>query len=223
MSSIGYIGHGQLESSPENFSILHVVSHELGHVQEFKNEAFRQGADISEIRVKIDMEMRGGKLVAVSGETSATTRKRPEKEKDSLFEPYTKPENINKTSEIPSENSKDEISKTMDSKKNIQELNLVSHRDALESKVSELELEIQSQDLSLDQDDLTANSDPRKQELIREKNRLQEEIRILKMQEDTKKSFQMLSQSYQNMMDNAMNIGNNSSSSKNGNLLDVNS
>jgi hypothetical protein len=224
MSSIAYIGHGQLESSPENFSILHVVSHELSHVQEFKNEAFRQGEDIAEIRVKINMEMRGnGKLVAVSGETSATTKKRVEKDNDSLFEPYKRPENYNKTLDASKDNSIDENSKAMDSKKNIQELNIVSRRDSLESKISELELEIQSQENSSNLREVDSNTNPKKQELLREKNRIQEEIRILKMQEDSKKNFQMLSQAYKNMIDDAFNLGKNSNSKKNGNLLDVNS
>ena len=82
--TIYYIGHGQLESSAANNSILHVISHELEHVAEFKNEAVREGSEIKEIDVSIQYEIRNGKLVAVSGETSATTQKKEPENKDSI-------------------------------------------------------------------------------------------------------------------------------------------
>lgn len=74
--SVKYIGHGQLESAPQASSILHVISHELGHVAEFRNEAIRDSAEIRSLDVSIEYEMRDGKLVAVAGETRATTVKK---------------------------------------------------------------------------------------------------------------------------------------------------
>ncbi len=232
MSSIGYIGHGQLESSPENFSILHVVSHELGHVQEFKNAAFRENADIAEIRVKINMEMReNGQLVAVSGETSATTKKRSEKdENDSLFKPYTNPDrfrnpksNDSHESNALSDSQEIEKTKNMDSKKNIQELNLLSRKESLQSKLSQIENEIQNHELSPDQESASyPTSNPRTEELVREKRKVEEEIRILKMQEDTKRNFQFLNQAQRDIMENAFKIGSAENSGR-GTLLDVNS
>ena len=68
---VHYIGHGQLESSSEALSALHVISHELGHVAEFKSEAKKIGMDIADIKVHIHYELRDGKLVAVAGETEA--------------------------------------------------------------------------------------------------------------------------------------------------------
>jgi hypothetical protein len=78
---VHYIGHGQLESSSENLSALHVISHELAHVAEFKSEARRLGMDISDVKVHIHYELRDGKLVAVAGETEAVYL--PKKDKDS--------------------------------------------------------------------------------------------------------------------------------------------
>ena len=232
MSSIGYIGHGQLESSPENFSILHVVSHELGHVQEFKNAAFRENADIAEIRVKINMEMReNGQLVAVSGETSATTKKRSEKdENDSLFKPYTNPDRFRQSkandfheSNALSDSQEIEKTKNMDSKKNIQELNLLSRKESLQSKLSQIENEIQNHELSPDQESASyPTSNPRTEELVREKRKVEEEIRILKMQEDTKRNFQFLNQAQRDIMEYAFKIGSAENSGR-GTLLDVNS
>jgi hypothetical protein len=203
MSSIQYIGHGRLESSPENFSILHVVAHELSHVQEFKNEAFRENADIAEIRVKIDYEMKeNGKLVAVSGETSAVTKKRPDENNDPSLEPYThSPKNKEDAS------SKEiDPDKTVDSKKNIQELNLLTRQDNLNTRLKEIENKITSLDTSphiinssLDE----KNIDVRKQELLREKRKIEEDIRLLKIEETTKKNFQFLASSQKDLLKNA--------------------
>lgn len=203
MSSIQYIGHGRLESSPENFSILHVVAHELSHVQEFKNEAFRENADVAEIRVKINYEMReNGKLVAVSGETSAVTKKRPDEEKDSKLEPYT---NIPKKQEDPSseENNSD---KKVNSKKDIQEFNLLSRSDTLNARLKNVENEITSLDSSpefVNNPLVEKDIDLRKQELQREKRKIEEDIRLLKMEETTKKNFQFLANAQKDLLKNA--------------------
>ena len=73
-----YKGHGQIESATESSSIAHVMGHELTHVAEFRAEARREGSHVHSIDVKIDYEIRNGKLVAVSGETKALTYKKPE-------------------------------------------------------------------------------------------------------------------------------------------------
>ncbi|MBK8399213.1 MAG: hypothetical protein IPL26_28725 [Leptospiraceae bacterium] len=71
--TIYYVGHGLLEKSPSSTSALHVISHELDHVAEFKSQAIRDRAEIRSLDIKIDYEYRNGKLVAVGGETSVTT------------------------------------------------------------------------------------------------------------------------------------------------------
>ncbi|ASV04906.1 hypothetical protein ACO2J1_04940 [Leptospira interrogans] len=76
--SLYYIGHGQLESAPASTSVLHVISHELGHVTEFKSEALRDRAEIRSLNMKIHYEFRNGKLVAVAGETEVVTAKKSE-------------------------------------------------------------------------------------------------------------------------------------------------
>ncbi|EMO40345.1 hypothetical protein [Leptospira noguchii] len=76
--SLYYIGHGQLESAPASTSVLHVISHELGHVAEFKSEAIRDRAEIRSLNMKIHYEFRNGKLVAVAGKTEVITAKKPE-------------------------------------------------------------------------------------------------------------------------------------------------
>ncbi|MFB5650775.1 hypothetical protein ACE5IS_09035 [Leptospira wolffii] len=102
-TSVQYIGHGQLESSPQSTSVLHVISHELGHVAEFRNEAIRDRAEIRSMEVSIHYEMRDGKLVAVAGETRATTVKKSEEESPKHSETssssHSKPENKDKSSE----------------------------------------------------------------------------------------------------------------------------
>jgi chaperonin cofactor prefoldin len=71
--TIYYIGHGLLEKSPSSTSVMHVISHELDHVAEFKSQAIRDRAEIRSLDLKVDYEYRNGKLVAVGGETSITT------------------------------------------------------------------------------------------------------------------------------------------------------
>ncbi|MDQ7242982.1 hypothetical protein QQ983_00960 [Leptospira borgpetersenii] len=76
--SLHYVGHGQLESAPASTSVLHVISHELGHVAEFRSEAMRDRAEIRSLNMKIHYEFRNGKLVAVAGETEAVTARKSE-------------------------------------------------------------------------------------------------------------------------------------------------
>jgi ABC-type phosphate transport system auxiliary subunit len=207
MSSIHYIGHGRLESSPENFSILHVVAHELSHVQEFKNEAFRENADIAEIRVKIDYEMRpNGKMVAVSGETTAITQKKNESDSNnSLFEPYTK-EKKNSDSSI-NESKEEKSDENKASQEKMKELNLISRKDKLEAKLAKVESELNNLD-----EKFLENLDMKKQELSREKRKVEEELRLLKMEEETKKNFEFLSEAQKEKVKNAFAIGKNATS-----------
>lgn len=202
MSSIHYIGHGRLESSPENLSILHVVSHELSHVQEFKNEAFRNNADITEIRVKIDLEMReNGKMVAVSGETSAVTRKKEEKSSDnSLYEPYTREKKSDQKEKTQSEDFKE--------KQDIKELNLLSRKESLEARLKSVESEIKELDRKLDSESIAPYDSyhPKKQELNRERRKVEEEIRLLKMEEEIKKNFQFLADIQKEKSDSAFSL-----------------
>ncbi len=72
-TSIHYIGHGLLEKSPASTSVMHVIGHELDHVAEFKSKAIRDKAEIRSLDVKIDYELRDGKMVAVGGKTTVTT------------------------------------------------------------------------------------------------------------------------------------------------------
>ncbi|RHX87655.1 hypothetical protein [Leptospira stimsonii] len=109
--SLHYIGHGQLESSPASTSVLHVISHELGHVAEFRSEAMRDRADIRSLNMKIHYEFRNGKLVAVSGETEAVTVKKSENKsaQEKLAETETSQEKEKVEKDKKAETSKSEL------------------------------------------------------------------------------------------------------------------
>ncbi|TGK11002.1 hypothetical protein [Leptospira stimsonii] len=109
--SLHYIGHGQLESSPASSSVLHVISHELGHVAEFRSEAMRDRADIRSLNMKIHYEFRNGKLVAVSGETEAVTVKKSEDKstQEKLAETETPQEKEKVEKDKKAETSKSEL------------------------------------------------------------------------------------------------------------------
>lgn len=109
--SLHYIGHGQLESSPASTSVLHVISHELGHVAEFRSEAMRDRADIRSLNMKIHYEFRNGKLVAVSGETEAVTVKKSEEKstQEKLAETETPQEKEKVEKDKKAETSKSEL------------------------------------------------------------------------------------------------------------------
>jgi len=72
-SEILYKGHGKIESASESSSILHVISHELEHVAEFKAQANKDEVQIRSIEMQIHFEFRDGRLVAVGGETKMTS------------------------------------------------------------------------------------------------------------------------------------------------------
>ncbi|AXR59884.1 hypothetical protein [Leptospira mayottensis] len=100
--SLHYIGHGQLESAPASVSVLHVISHELGHVAEFRSEAMKDRAEIRSLNMKIHYEFRNGKLVAVAGETEAVTAQKSEEttQKNEIpWDESSKKENVLKKEE----------------------------------------------------------------------------------------------------------------------------
>ncbi len=72
-SEILYKGHGKIESASESSSVMHVISHELEHVAEFKAQANRDEVQIRSIDMQIHFEFRDGRLVAVGGETKMTS------------------------------------------------------------------------------------------------------------------------------------------------------
>lgn len=101
-SDIIYKGHGKIESAPEATSILHVISHELEHVAEFKSQAAKDEVEIRNLDMEIHFEFRDGRLVAVGGKTQMTTApSRPQTEEigaqlnlfpNSLYFPLELPE-----------------------------------------------------------------------------------------------------------------------------------
>lgn len=100
--SLHYVGHGQLESAPASTSVLHVISHELGHVAEFRSEAMRDRAEIRSLNMKIHYEFRNGKLVAVAGETEAVTARKSEettRKNETSWDESSKKENVPKKEE----------------------------------------------------------------------------------------------------------------------------
>lgn len=108
---VNYAGHGQLESAPESLSALHVISHELGHAAEFKNEAFREGRDVQSVQVKINYELRDGRMVAVSGETHAVTRPKSKSEEDPALTPYSDGKSIKDLFQLKEDEDKNPIQK----------------------------------------------------------------------------------------------------------------
>lgn len=191
-TSVKYIGHGQLESAPQTSSILHVISHELGHVAEFRNEAIRDNAELRSVDVSIEYELRDGKLVAVAGETKATTIKKAEKEKPDL----------STLNEVEGGNS----NKSADSAKKKE---AASHSELISDKEWELMSELRDIDLELnrlDKTQVSSHEDPerksedearRHMELIERKRKLemalsQEKLKALL--EETLKTIQELNQ-----------------------------
>ncbi|TGL62877.1 hypothetical protein [Leptospira sarikeiensis] len=189
--SVKYIGHGQLESAPQVSSVLHVISHELDHVAEFRNEAIRDNAEIRSIDVSIEYELRDGKLVAVAGETRATTVKKPEKEKSNVPESNSISEEDKKSAESPKK--KDQADRS----------NLISDKEwELMSELRDIDLELNR----LDKGQISSASDPerksedearRHMELIERKRKLemalsQEKLKALL--EETLNTIQELNQ-----------------------------
>jgi|JI10StandDraft_1071094.scaffolds.fasta_scaffold234670_3 hypothetical protein len=212
---VSYVGHGRLESSPETLSPLHVIEHEMGHVQEFRGAAARSNSEVRDIRVKINYELRDGRMVAVSGETSATTQKRPEsKSKDLNLEPYSDGKSF-KDLYLNSQNDEKKDEKEM--KINPAKISEHEIKEDLESKIKELSVKLESEKSKVtaegkDPKD-TTNKNDRTFEISREKQRLEEQVRILKMKEALKDSFDILTDIRSKMLSNVfgmMQVGNES-------------
>jgi len=176
-TSIQYIGHGQLEKSPASTSIMHVISHELDHVAEFKSQAIRDKAEIRNLDIKIDYEFRNGKLVAVGGETSVITEAKQQTSKRAV--PALRDDAIDFNAVRKSENSND---------------GLTMQESKLKEKLEQIETEI---DLSLKK---TYYSNPnfknpsdikdeaREQELRETKSRISVQLDELRNKEFVEKS-----------------------------------
>lgn len=180
--SLHYIGHGQLESSPASTSVLHVISHELGHVAEFRSEAMRDRADIRSLNMKIHYEFRNGKLVAVSGETEAVTVKKSEDKstQEKLAETETPQEKEKVEKDKKAETSKSELED--------KEKQILSEIRRVESELKTFESEKKSE---------TENEirSPRKVELEERKRKLEMSLNQEKLKsilEDTLDTFHEL-------------------------------
>jgi len=159
--TLGYIGHGQLESSPASMSVLHVVGHELDHVAEFRNEAIRDNAEIRSIEMKIDYEFQNGKLVAVSGKTTATTQKKPTKEKSESPELELDKRDDKKNENDLRESGKNKISQ--------EERNLLFRLEYVKSEISNLDNKGYYTDR--EPKDIQDKKEERKKEALNEKKR----------------------------------------------------
>ncbi len=199
---VAYIGHGKLESSSENLSSLHVISHELGHAQEFRSQALRDHSEIRSLDVKIHYENRNGKLVAVSGETSVLSAKKEEIGDRKELQPYTNGKSMSDLLKG------DGSAKSIDPRR----INETEKKEELENKIKSIEDLLQSEmkfdylqkkeDSAKEKVGMKDRPDFYKEEMIREKKRLEEEVRLLKMQEETRKTFAMLTDIQRSMLAN---------------------
>lgn len=214
---VNYVGHGQLESSPESLSALHVISHELGHAAEFKNEAFREGRDIQSVQVKINYELRDGRMVAVSGETHAVTRPHSQHEEDPALVPYSDGKSIKDLFQL--KEDEDKKSKSVEkSKSDPKEVMRKSHEKDLESKIKELETRLESEKTKKSSD---VHSEERLKEIESEKKRLEEEIRLIRVKEQLKETFALLTDFRKMMTSNLFGMMNLQTESTTGSYLDT--
>lgn len=206
--SLHYIGHGQLESSPASTSVLHVISHELGHVAEFRSEAMRDRADIRSLNMKIHYEFRNGKLVAVSGETEAVTVKKSEEKSN--------PEKLSETQspkekEAAEKEKKDETSKS----------ELEDKEKQILSEIRRVESELKAFESEKDSEPENRIRSPRKAELEERKRKLEISLNQEKLKsilEKTLDTFGELMEKQTRMSLRLLNAGN---SDKVGKLLDT--
>lgn len=206
--SLHYIGHGQLESSPASTSVLHVISHELGHVAEFRSEAMRDRADIRSLNMKIHYEFRNGKLVAVSGETEAVTVKKSEEKpnKDELAESQTP-----KEKEAVEREKKSEISKS----------ELEDKEKQILSEIRKVESELKAFESEKDSEKENGISGTRKVELEERKRKLEMSLNQEKLRatlEDTLDTFSELMDKQTRM---SLRLLNANTSDKLGKLIDT--
>lgn len=214
---VNYVGHGQLESAPESLSALHVISHELGHAAEFKNQAFREGRDIQSVQVKINYELRDGRMVAVSGETHAVTRPHSQSEEDPALVPYSDGKSIKDLFHL--KEDEDKKSKSVEkSKSDPKEVMRKSHEKDLESKIKELETRLETEKTKKSSD---VHSEERLKEIESEKKRLEEEIRLIRVKEQLKETFALLTDFRKMMTSNLFGMMNLQTESNVGNYLDT--
>ncbi|MCW7501695.1 hypothetical protein ND806_15725 [Leptospira sp. 2 VSF17] len=215
---VNYVGHGQLESAPESLSALHVISHELGHAAEFKNEAFREGRDVQSVQVKINYELRDGRMVAVSGETHAVTRPKSQSEEDPALTPYSDGKSIKDLFRL-KEEEENKSNSNEKTKLNPKELIQKTHEKELESKIKELETKLESEKTKKTDSDI--RSEERLKEIESEKKRLEEEVRLLRIKEQLKETFALLTDFRKMMTSNLFGMINIQSESNSGNYLDT--
>lgn len=215
---VNYAGHGQLESAPESLSALHVISHELGHAAEFKNEAFREGRDVQSVQVKINYELRDGRMVAVSGETHAVTRPKAKSEEDPALAPYSDGKSLKDLFQLKEDEDKKPNAKEK-TKLNPKEIMQKSHEKELESKIKELETRLESEKTKKSSSDL--HSAERLKEIESEKKRLEEEVRLIRVKEQLKETFALLTDFRKMMTSNLFGMMNIQTESNSGNYLDT--
>ncbi|MCG6166358.1 hypothetical protein [Leptospira sanjuanensis] len=214
--SLHYIGHGQLESSPASTSVLHVISHELGHVAEFRSEAMRDRAEIRSLDMKIHYEFRNGKLVAVSGETQAVTAKKSEESsrKNEIIQDNQKSAESAETSREKETRQKEEKADSSKIRLEDKEKQILSEIRKIESELKTFETENQGAEQEKGFDST------RKTELEERKRKLEMALNQEKLKsilEDTMETFQELTDKQTQM---SLRILNANSSDKLGNLFD---
>ncbi|MCG6139286.1 hypothetical protein [Leptospira mtsangambouensis] len=214
---VNYVGHGQLESAPESLSALHVISHELGHAAEFKNQAFREGREVQSVQVKINYELRDGRMVAVSGETHAVTRPHSQPEEDPALVPYSDGKSIKDLFQLKEDDDKKSKSAEK-SKSDPKEIMRKSHEKDLESKIKELETRLETEKTKKSSD---VHSEERLKEIESEKKRLEEEIRLIRVKEQLKETFALLTDFRKMMTSNLFGMVNLQTESNVGNYLDT--
>lgn len=214
--SLHYIGHGQLESAPASTSVLHVISHELGHVAEFRSEATRDRAEIRSLNMKIHYEFRNGKLVAVAGETEAVTAKKEEepRNKNVIDSVLQKPESAQDTDKTSAEKAeKDKKSESSKTKPEDKEKQILSELRRIESEIQSFENSPEEKNGSF--------GSIRKSELEEKKRKLEMSLNQEKLKavlEETLDTFRELTDKQTRMSLKILNVG---EADKIGSIVDV--
>lgn len=180
-SELHFRGHGKLESASESSSILHVISHELDHVAEFKAQSIRDQTEIRSIDMKIHFEFRDGRLVAVGGNTKMTSVEKNKQREEVGNQLDLFPEPI-----------------TLSSKEILPSPEKISEESVLKEKLNLIQNELKSilnkayfKEVYLEESD--KEKDFKKQASYREiRNRLQKELDELRRRVDAEKSKELL-------------------------------
>lgn len=175
---VSYMGHGRLENVPF-------------------------GSDVRNIQVRINYEMGDGRLVAASGETSATTQKRPEtKQKYQSLEPYSDGKSFK---DIFSNSAKEVGRKTDGENQNDPvKINEREKKEELKSKIKELDVKLESEK-SKENSNVSSpfvHKEFNTSEIASKKSGLEEEVRLLKMNEELKLTFAILTDIRKRMVSN---------------------